>query len=76
MLTGVLITLGVLVLVLGVIGLFVRAWLGQQGFIAERVRIELEQREAERQIQHIAYAAMQRMVEETRRQGGAGPLDR
>ena len=69
MLTGILITLGVLIVVVIILGLATRAWLGQQGFIAERVRIELEQRAAERQIQHIAYAAMQRLLDEARRHG-------
>ena len=67
MLSGVILTLVILGAVLAGLGLFVRAWLGQRGFVAQRVRIELEQREAERQIQHIAYAAMQRLAEEAGR---------
>jgi hypothetical protein len=69
-LSGVLLTLAVLGVVLVLLGLFCRAWLGSRGFIAERVRTELTQREAERQIQHIAYAAMQQMLDEARRHGG------
>lgn len=71
MLSGVVLTLVVLGIVVVLLGLFCRAWLGSQGFIAERVRIELTQREAERQIQHIAYVAMQQMLDEARRHGDA-----
>jgi len=66
-LSGILITLGVLVVVVIILGMATRAWLGSQGFVAERVRIELEQRAAERQIQAVAYAAMQQLLDEARR---------
>lgn len=68
MLSGIVLTLSVLLVVLMLLGLFCNVWLGSHGFIAERVRTELTQREAERQIQHIAYAAMQQMLDEARRQ--------
>lgn len=67
MLTGIALTLGVLVLVVIMLGLACRLWLGSTGFIAERVRVELEQRAAERQIHQIAHAAMQRLLDEARR---------
>jgi hypothetical protein len=70
-LSGVLLTLAVLGVVLVLLGIFCKVWLGSRGFIAERVRTELTQREAERQIQHIAYAAMQQMLDEARRSGSS-----
>jgi hypothetical protein len=71
MLSGIALTLAVLVIVVLVLGGLGRLWLrGSQAFIAERVQVELEQRLAERQIQHIAYTAMQRMVDEARRGHG------
>jgi type II secretory pathway pseudopilin PulG len=67
MLTGVLLTLAVLALLGALLTLLVRAWLGERGIVAQRVKIELTEREAERQIQHIAYAAMQKLMDEARR---------
>lgn len=69
-----MVTLGVLTLVLLILAAVAWIWChASAAFIAERVRIELEQRAAERQVQHIAYAAMQRLMDEARRtQGGLG----
>ena len=64
---GILLTFAVLALLGGLLTLAVRAWLGERGIIAQRVKVELTQREAERQIQHIAYAAMQKLMDEARR---------
>lgn len=66
----------IIMVVLGIVGLatvitatvlIVRAWLRSSDVISEHVRIELERRAAERELQQLAHAAMQRLLDEARR---------
>lgn len=68
MTAGILLTLGILALVLILLGVFAKLWLSSTGGVSQHVRVELEKQQAERQIQHIAYAAMARMMDEVRRE--------
>ena len=67
MLSGVLVTLGILVIVAGVLGAVCWLWVrGSNEYIGQRVRIELERRSAEQQIHQMTFAAMKAMVNEAR----------
>jgi hypothetical protein len=67
MLSGILLTLAVLVILLGLLGVAGWLWVrGSSDYINERVRIGLERHEADQRINQMTFAAMQAMVNEAR----------